>query len=405
MNTATPLKMRLYRWAVWASIVSLFATILWFFFGDRFAVIRSVGNDSFSLSAIGHHAFLKNLKANHLAIEISTFETDVQSQNADLVISLEPYISSTNSQIRDDFQNFAYEAPVLLVAIPKRWGAPPDLRSKHISNHGLEFQSDVEFATSWIANDLDLFRTPTATCTDLNGTPFTLQDAQLFKPHVGQPLITCDAGTLVTRVDAPNPRWLVADPDIFANFRQDEPHIAELSRNLVLHILAGKTRVVLDETAHGHVRPPTIGRFLTTWPVAALTGHLGFVFLTLVWTALIPFGRRRRAELELPLGKEAMIQNAAELMTFGGHSGHMLGRYLDAILSDICERLHAPGLKPNQRIDWVQSRIDARGLTYDLKKISETVDTLAFARGPMHQRQILNTARELHQMRQDLLHD
>ncbi|MEZ4461345.1 MAG: hypothetical protein R3E66_16835 [bacterium] len=300
---------KLYRWSVIAGVLSLCATLFWFFFGDRFAVIRSSGNDTFSVSALGHQALLRNLDAAGMSYHVSTYKTAGPAQDAGLVVSIEPYLSSTNAITLEAFREFLGTETPLLVALPKRWGSPPDAKSPHISRHGLESLKDVHWAVDEIQTGIRLRRFASATCTTGDGKSFVLEDAQLLQTDWGEPVISCDHGVLVART----PRtWMVFDPDIFSNFRQDEPIIADVSRT-VLRDAADGRRIVFDETAHGHIKPPTIGRFLTSWPMGALTAHLFCLFALLVWFASVP--RTSQGRAAGPTAWQSReIANAADLM-------------------------------------------------------------------------------------------
>jgi len=171
----------------------------------------------------------------------------------------------------------------------------------------------------------------------------------------------------------------------------------------------GKFGVMYEDSTLQFMRAryydPTIGRFLTSWPMTPLTGQLALIFLVFAWMALVRLGKPKSANLDLPLGKEAMIQNAAELMAFGGHSGHMISRYVRANVFDLCAKLHAPAADFDLQVKWLQDRIDARGIQTDLANIVDRAETLAFARGPTLDRQILSLAKETYILRQELLHE
>ncbi len=398
-------KIRAYRAAIVAGIISLAATMVWFFFGDRFSITRSSGNDSYSVSALGHQGFTRNLKNGGINVRISTHTTEVVGSDAGLVLVLEPYLSSRNRIGLDAFDRINELKTPVLVAIPKRWGSPADVRNPHISRHGLETLEDSQWAADAFDQALVLKRVVSTTCRNQDGDEFEIQDAQLLDIAWGEPIIACDDGVLVARNSAGLVRWVVSDPDIFSNFRQDEPIIAALSRRLIRDAAGATAKVVIDETTHGHIHPPTIGRFLTSWPMTPLTGQLALIFLVFAWMALVRLGKPKSANLDLPLGKEAMIQNAAELMAFGGHSGHMISRYVRANVFDLCAKLHAPAADFDLQVKWLQDRIDARGIQTDLANIVDRAETLAFARGPTLDRQILSLAKETYILRQELLHE
>jgi hypothetical protein len=398
-------KNRAYRAAIVAGFFSLAATMVWFFFGDRFSITRSSGNDTYSVSALGHRALTRNLEDGGFNVRISTHTTEVVGSGADLVLVLEPYLSSRNRIGLDAFDRINQLKTPVLVSIPKRWGSPADVRNPHISRHGLETLEDSQWAADAFDPALVLKRVASTTCRDQDGAEFEIQDAQLLNVAWGETIIDCDDGVLVARHSEASNRWVVSDPDIFSNFRQDETAMADLARRVIRHAAGSSANVVIDETTHGHIHPPTIGRFLTSWPNTPLTGQLTLIFLIFGWMALVRLGKPKSANLDLPLGKEAMIQNAAELMAFGGHSGHMISRYVRANILDLCSKLHAPAADFDLQVKWLQERIDARGIQADLANIVDRAETLAFARGPTLDRQILTLAKETYILRQELLHE
>ena len=98
-----------------------------------------------------------------------------------------------------------------------------------------------------------------------------------------------------------------------------------------------------------------------------------------------------------------LVDNTAELLRFGGHSGYGLMRYWRATVRDVASALHAPRDLPTPELyGWLRRVGRARGLDADPAKLAEAVQATGRARA-VQPRRVVAVARRIHRFRREIL--
>lgn len=384
---------------IWLGVIiaSLIGLVAWFFLGHYAEVKKSVGNDTFSKSALGHRVFVEFLKREGYDVRIVRIDPMAIATSVDLIILAEPYLNSRQPLQALDAHETQWNANRLLVVAPKRWGAPQLPTDEHIHLHGLESVSDVEFALNvFLPQSMRVHRQ----ATDCDG--IVLPELQTLSHARTETLIGCDTGALLMRF---NNTFFLSDPDLIANHRLDEMSAHEELRRVLSHIVQPGARIAIDETFHGHERRPSLGELLTRPPLLGLTLQLLFTFLILGWAALGRFGPPVSVPASIPPGKQTLLQNTSELLNFAGYQGNLLERYLRFQLEDLGARFHAPSHDLDEIVQHLAKILEARKIDIDIFKIAAETRTLAFTRQRRSTAQALRLAKTIHRLRKELLHD
>lgn len=378
-------------------ILSLIGLVGWFFFGHLAEVKKSVGNDTFSKSALGHQVFVEFLKREGFDVRIVRTDPSVVAGTVDLMILAEPYLNSNKPLEAIDANETQRAAKQILVISPKRWGAPQLPTDEHIHVSGLESISNIEFVLNIFApQDMRVLRG----AKDCEG--ITLPELQTLSHPRADVIIGCDLGALLLRS---NNTYFLSDPDLIANHRLDEESAHEELRNVLAHIVQPGASIAIDETFHGHKRQPTLGELLTKPPLLGLTLQLLFTFLILGWAAYGRFGPPVSVPASIPPGKQTLLQNTSELLNFAGYQGRLLERYFRFQLEDLGARFHAPSQDHQEILSHLAKILEARKIDIDIFKIAAETQTLAFTRQRRSTTQALRLAQTIHRLRKELLHD
>lgn len=395
-------RIKLLKLLVFASIASLFALTLWFLVGHHFRVISSVGNDTYSKSALGHLVFAEALRLEGYDVRTANFDPEGVASTADLMIVAEPYLNTRNTDALESARRIQSAAPKLLVVAPKRWGAPQLPGEAHIETHGMESVNDVLFALQiFHTSPIEVLRDATH-CGDI-----AIEDLQTLHLEGAKGLVQCDSGVLLSHFQN---TYFLSDPDLIANHQLDEEEVLSQALRVIQTILPPQidgraTKVVFDETLHGHIKRPGLGEVMTRPPLLFFTLHLILLFLLVGWAASGRFGPPIATSLLLSPGKELLLQNTSELLNFSGYQGLLLSRYWQHQIDDIASKFHVSAQDMTGRVEALQRISESRGLEFDLLKLHYSVIELNELRMRRPSRKVLVLARTIHRFRKEILDD
>ena len=148
--------------------------------------------------------------------------------------------------------------------------------------------------------------------------------------------------------------------------------------------------VVFDETQHGFAHEPDIYRALFEFPLALATLSAVLSVALLLWASMARFGTPQPERPPIEPGKGFLIANIAELLLFGGYTGHVMKRYKKSAMEDVARRLHVPA-----KVDALERNAEARDLPLRLTTLDEQV------RGGHRP---LRTAQRIHRWREEMIH-
>jgi len=181
------------------------------------------------------------------------------------------------------------------------------------------------------------------------------------------PVVECDAGTLIA-MHHPSSTVLVADPDLFANHGLPRGDHAEILLDLVEEEL-GAEAVIFDEAVHGFRRRLSLLAELARPPLVIATLHGAFVLGLVLWAGMGRFGKPQPLKPALETGKQALIENTAQLLVHGGHTVDSLARYYrDTLRAVAAHHQISADLTEGQLVERLQAIAAAKGIEKTLHR-------------------------------------
>jgi len=392
------------RWLGAVAALSLVASAVLAVFADAFEV-PSFAADTFSRSAIGHHAFVELLRALGHTVIVSRSRTAEKASGATLVLAeplLGPRAFDDASYVR--LEDMLARADKVLLVLPKRVGFPAKIRPSWLEGAipvpaGLPQQ--VLDAAGIHARVVRPLRSIPGWRGEL-GAP-DVAEPQLVVSEELVPLVSTDEGMLVGERMVDGVHLVVlADPDVLETHGLGRGRNAELAVALIERLGAVSAgAVVVDETLHGHEIQPSIARELLRWPLVLATFQAALALALLAWAALLRFGRPRPAAAALAPGKEFLVANTAELLRHGGHVAPAVAAYWRAAKEQIAHALRPPGERSLDLERFVAALAAARERGAQLDALERRVAALPPRRAD--EEEALRAALDIHAFREEMV--
>ncbi|MCA8900255.1 MAG: hypothetical protein KDA53_03310 [Hyphomonas sp.] len=286
---------------------------------------NEAGDHPYSTSAIGYNGFVQLLQDQGFDVEISLLPRDLESYKWGTRIVTVP------QRMHDDKLEAYTPTSTTLIVLPK-WIGLTDWQNP-------KYQKDTRFADARDLNDLleglkiegEIGRIDVP---DLVATPF---GDMALKPDVKmqvivsddlEPVVEAGDGMLVGRLYGEDVYFL-ADPDMINTFGLSELENARFAVQLVNFIRYEEGEpVIFDATFHGFERSENLLQMMFDVPFIGVTLLAFASALLLGWAAAIRFGPPLREQRVIALGKQALADNSAGLVTMTRRETRMAPGYL-----------------------------------------------------------------------------
>ena len=390
-------------------VVTLTFGILLGIFSREMFEAPSIQADSFSYSAIGHHAFAELLKRRGITVLKSRAHSERKLNKSGLLIVAEPRIDDGIGNAQAVLRALlARDVPTLLV-LRKYSAATPSTRHRRwIDAAPWNPPSSTAQLLKSLSENAELTRPERAALGAWRTGTFDiepeLRDPQLLKVGA-EPLVYCAAGILIGGLPTAkrrSPLLVLTDPDVISNHGLGKGHNAELALALVESLRGPDGNVVFDEVLHGHGLTPSVWRELLAFPLVLVTLAVLLGLGVLLWATMGRFGGIDAAPPAIAAGKEALVQNISELLLVAGQSGYAARRYLRGTRRDVCEALH---VDPTLSDELLEQRLEAVSrLRHADTSYARLRDELAHLNPKGRQRQTaLRVAQATYEWKQELL--
>ena len=336
------------------------------------------GANSFSRSAIGHKAFVEAMKAKGHPVVVSQFNTQEKAWDADMLMLLEP--QGNSASLTETGTLFGDGQPLLV--LPKRYGTPNPVNGSWLLFAGLLRDKQVNKVLQTIDEHAEIIR-PTAEGEDepeyepnfTNNYSWPrnpeISDLQLIVSDNIEPIVRTEEGVLfglMVNPDTGAEVWVLSDPDVLSNHGLTNPANAAFTGHLLDYLLPRLGSAVVDETIHGFKMDQSLARHLIGPPFIYPVVALIILIAAGLMLAARRFGPARRAEAIQCDGLADFVGVTAGLFKAGNHSGDLTMFYLDRIIADVAERLHAPkSLTGNARSNWLDDIASRKGVKGNLR--------------------------------------
>lgn len=364
----------------------------------------SVGPSTYSRSAIGHAGLADVLQRLGVAV-IKSRDNSADKLGKDGVLVLaEPRPTA----IGEPALRALLDARAVLLVLPKWTGRASEKSPGWLATAEEKPPSQAQWVLNLVAGGGEVVREAQvpAWSTNLLGgrqpqleTPVQLMRSAALRPIVGAP-----AGVLVGELNQKRSVWVLADPDVIANHGIARADNAALALAIINRLRGRDGPVVFDETIHGFVAQPTNPlALLFQFPFVVATAQVVAGLALLLWATMARFGAPQSAPPALSAGRQGLLQNVAQLITFAGHGQVMVRRYVQETVRETAVQLHAPrGLTGQGLAAWLTRVGEARGVTVDCAAVIREVEQLADRRrGDLAP--LVRIARDIHRWRREIV--
>ena len=380
--------------------ISFLAGLIYAMLGPGVQSVTSARADTFSRSAIGHHALLALLKQVDVPVSVSRARTAEKAGTGTVLILLEPH-RTADDPTADELPTLLRDsgASDVILVLPK-W-APlgysqrsgwvnrvSQVRDGRITDVLTAARVESTFVEGDGAFIVDAFEGPTP---------------QLKAPRVmtGVHGVVSDGmGALVGQTQAFGKRiWIISDPDVLNNAGLLNAQNAAFVLAL-LHYIVGERAIIIDETLHGFSVVEGVWPRLFEFPLVLTTAQVALVLVLVLLAGMRRFGPPAAQAPALGQGREVLISNTARLLWYGGHSAAALQQFWQATLKAVRQGVHAPAHLDGEALwAWLDRVGSARGAPLSAATISAEVAAVEDEDGA----RILSSARFIAQWRAQML--
>lgn len=394
-------------------------------FGDALYDPPTSGPDSFSRSAVGHHAAVALLRAMGWQVVVSRHRTPDRARQGAVVALLEPRVGPDDAAGRGRLQAIDRASRRLLVVLPKRDAIPDPARPRFVAYADPLPVGDAQRVLDLLNLEGTVVRSekPDPRWRGELSAP-SLERPQLVKEAIAsredraamplRPLLATDEGILVGELELPavdeddeedlqeEPyrTIVVADPDLLETHGLGKGDNAAVLVRVLERLGAAERTVVVDETLHGLEEQPSLARALLRFPLVLATVSALVAAALLAWAALVRFGGARPPEPVLSPGKLFLVESTAALLRHGGRAPDAAVAYLRAAKDEVIQRLRPPG-ETAAGDAWLARTAAARGQDGTLVALEDRVKRLA-QRGKGGEDEAVRLARDIHQWREEM---
>ena len=383
--------------------VATFAVSLYFMGRQGDPGTDAVGPSTYSRSAIGHAGIADVLQRLGVPVVKSRNNSADKLGKNGLLVLAEPRPTA----LSDPAFRALLEARAVLLVLPKWTGRASDKKPGWLGVAGERSPADAQLVLNLVASGGEVVRErqPPIWGTSLLGrTPRLESPVQLMRSVPMRAIIAGPSGILLGELTKNRAIWVLADPDVIANHGIGQGENAALALAIVNRLRGRDGPVVFDETIHGYLAQSTTPlALMVQFPFVVATFMVAAALGLLLWATMARFGAPQTAPPPLSAGRQGLLQNVAQLITFAGHQQVMVRRYVQETVRETARQLHAPrGLSGEPLARWLTRVGEARGVTVDCAMVIGEVEQLADRRrndlGPL-----VRLAREIHRWRREIV--
>ncbi len=355
---------------------------------------NKAGPHPYSTSALGYNGLFQLLESQGQTVTISRSERQLENRQSGLmIITLTPWMDNA-------IEDLNLSGPALIV-LPKWTGRTSFTNPRK--------QIDTSFAAASYVNDLIRVFDEDAEIGRIEPirtvkTPFGKHQPkpdvklQIIQSDNLETIIAAGDGALLAKLYY-NDIYILSDPDMLNTFGLAEFDNARFTSALINWLQdQPDTPIILDASLHGFEisqNPlkmafdiPFIGATLTAFAAALMLG----------WAAAIRFGSPERDKRIFALGKQALADNSAGLVTMARRETHMAPGYLALTRKRVAKDIGAPKTLSEDQLAALLDRLGAESQTD--KSWSDIASGL---HSPANSREdLMNKARDLYRWRKKI---
>jgi hypothetical protein len=301
-------------------------------------------NDTFSRSAIGHHALASLLRRLDVPVVVSRAASGRRAGAGTALLLLEPQVEAHDPTAQDLPEMIRESSAGAIVVVLPKWRTGFRIMPGGFVD---EVEADPAQADA-VLRAIEVYARlrPAEGGWQVDGWPAapTLERSpQVLEGGAFEPLISdTSGGVLVGQVQTLGHEvTVISDPDLLNNAGIFQGKNAEITLALLERVVGDRT-VMIDETLHGFAVPEGVWPQLFRFPLVLVVAQVVGVLVLLLWAGMRRFGAPAPVVAILGRGRRVLVENTARVLWFGGHSQDALARYWAETRKQVALTLHAP---------------------------------------------------------------
>ena len=394
-TTANPFSATIILSILAISLIAFAAVVVLSAWAPELRDRNKAGMHPFSTSALGYNGLFQLLESQGQQVSISRAPRLLEERYEGLmIITLSPY------GMKSDLEDISLTGPSLIV-LPKWTGRTSAMNPRK--------QVDTQFAQARSLNDLIQIYDGNAEIgrIDLPGKVETPFGAHAPEPDIKLQIIRSDE--LVTIVEAGDgallaklpyqDTYILSDPDMLNTFGLARLENARFTTAMINWMQYDPAEpIILDATLHGFARTENPLKMAFDIPFIGATLTALAALLMLGWAASVRFGSPERETRIFALGKQALSENSAGLITMARRETRMAPGYLAMTRKRVAKDIGAPKTLTEEQLSALFERLSAEAPGD--KTWNEIARGLS---GPATSREdLMNKARDLYRWRKKI---
>lgn len=226
-----------------------------------------------------------------------------------------------------------------------------------------------------------------------------IERLQTFQSERFIPILRTDEGIVLGKLEN-EPVYVLADPDLWNNYGVYDYDVAIMAQRIATYINGYDDTLYFDLSLHGLGTNENFLKTMLTPPFLAATLCLLITGGLIGWSALTQFGAPASGARAYALGKGALADNSADLITVAGREPMLAGRYAALMRSLAAKNIGAPrGLSEAELISALDRIGKRSGVTETLSDLTRRSDRIS------QNSSLMAIARALHKWKQEITHD
>ena len=302
------------------------------------------GLHPYSTSALGYQGLVRLLEMRQVPVSVSRSPRRLVDDYDTLkIVTLTPYgMGRALDDVADELVGPA------LVVLPKWTGSRDAAKPQWQRKVSLLGPQEVVRAIRPFDGDAKVWRlrSPASVRAPFGKfTPDFGEDMQVLRADSLVSVVSVPGGDLLAQVPGRD-IFILSDPDLVNTSGLADSGNAEMALALVNHLRsstwAADTPVILDATLHGFERSENVLQLVFDIPFIGATLVALAAFLMIGWSGLARFGSPLREERAFALGKRALTDNTAALVSMGRRETNLAPGYLALVRRATAKAVGAP---------------------------------------------------------------
>ena len=357
---------------------------------------NQAGDHPYSTSALGYNGFVRLMEAQGYPISVSRLERNLETRDWGLMIVTLPAYGKF-----DVIEETSFQLPALVV-LPKWYGRADPLNPARQADTRFIDARDLNDRLRTIYPDAEIIRIAPSVEIEGDFEPGPVKAdvrLQMIQSKGLETVVGTPQGALVA-YDPGRGLYILSDPDMISTFGLARVENAMFATRLVNYLRSSENEpILMDATLHGFSRSENLLKMLFSVPYIGATLVALASALLLGWAAVVRFGPPAREARAIALGKQALADNTAGLVTMARREMKMAPGYASLIRRRLARALGLPRSLPEAQLTEMFDRMgpaDSGGKTFS--ELEKALTGQAANREDLTQK-----ARDLHQWRKAII--